>query len=107
MAIDYKKKFYDLKEKEEAELYSTVKQLVKDVQTNNRISEDTRDETKRLADHVAKQNGRITKLESNIGKQFQIEPKAITLIALAAIVFMIVIVAGKEGLGYLDEILSS
>lgn len=115
MAVDYKSKYLALKEQDEAELKATVKGLVVQItEHNNRHEKDLRDikddisegatAVKSLADHVAKQNGRIGKLERKKGKHIPVDSKTVTLLAVVAIVFMILVIAGKEGLSAIEAI---
>lgn len=108
MTIDYKEKYLAQKEKEEAKLQSVVEQLVRDVSTNTAISKEARDESKRLADHVATQNGRIGKLEKAFAglkkKRIelpQVNSRVLTLLALAAVILLIIVAVN---VGASDEV---
>lgn len=108
MAIDFEKEFFDninrqfeALNKKISEHIQRHEQDLKSIQENLEVNTNA---TKSLADHVAKQNGRIGKLERKKGKHVSLDNKTLTTLALLAIVFMVIVVAGKEGLGVIETI---
>lgn len=107
MAPNWEKKFNDLKEKEEEQLRADVSQLK---QVGEEIKNEVRavkDETKKLADHVAGQNGRISKLETIVGRRINFNNpmllRTAQIIFIATAVIVVVSVAGGEGLKSLTK----
>jgi len=108
MAIDFEKEFFDNINRQFDALGRIIdehnqrhEEDLKMIQTDLKVNTTA---TKSLADHVAKQNGRIGKLERKKGKHVAIDNKTLTTIALLAIVFVILVVGGKEGLNVLESI---
>lgn len=113
MSIDYKQKYFDLKDKEEAQLQATVEQLVKDMSKHNtRHEADLRgiyqeiktntDATQKLADHVATQNGRLGKLEKIVGRKINFNDptvlKTARIVFICVAIVVVVILTGGDGL---------
>lgn len=108
MAIDFEQKFFDDLGKR---LDSIDKRIARHNEKHERdlakIGEDIRvntEATEGLANHVATQNGRVSKLERQEGKSIPVDNKTVTFLTIAAIVFMVVIVGGRQGLQVLREI---
>lgn len=100
MVIDYKQKYFDLKDKEEAQLHQKVDGLVEDVGA-------IKDNVKALADHVATQNGRVGKLEKIVGRKINFNDptvlKTARIIFICVAIIVVVILTGGDGLGKLVD----